>query len=339
MITKVKNKFNKFIANYKKNSLVKDVFKNVELVQKQVQNKDIVLLCLLQNGTYFIPSFMEHYTALGFKNFVFLDNDSSDNSVELLKEYNCTILKTNLPYKTYKWVFKQYLVKKFGVKKWSLYVDIDELWDFPASDKIELTSFVKYLDKNNFNAVQSHMLDMFSGESLNNLMQFKDANLKKAYTYYDNSGLIEKKYTAAYNTINNPETRHYWGGVHHSIFGIKNIYISKIPLIKWDKTISVHESSHTSTFINIADVSTVLLHYKFVLGFYEKAHRILKDGAYWNAGETYKKYLTEIENNENLSLKTSNARKFVNCQLLVNEGFLMDSKPYGEFVKNVECVE
>ena len=71
--------------------------------------------------------------ALGFQKFVFIDNGSDDGSISLLKKHNVTILECKLPYITYKWAFKQFLVKKFGRNIWSLYVDIDELWDYPYS--------------------------------------------------------------------------------------------------------------------------------------------------------------------------------------------------------------
>jgi hypothetical protein len=236
-----------------------------------------VVVCLLQNGEFFVDDFMKHYLELGFKHFVFIDNCSSDDTIAKLQQYEVTILSCDLPYKEYKYYYKQYLVKQYAKNRWSLYVDIDELWEYPFQEKLELSAFLQYLDENNFNAVMSVMVDMFANLPLKSLADVKHFPLREAYPFFDNSCMQITPYKKAYNTVSNPDTSHFRGGIHQQVFGVKNIYLSKMPLIKWDESIEVHETSHTSTHVTIADVSTVLLHYKFVFGFYDKIKRVLND--------------------------------------------------------------
>jgi Glycosyl transferase family 2 len=63
-----------------------------------VGNDELVVLCLVRDGRPWVKSFVEHYFSLGVQHMVFLDNGSSDGTVEVLKNYdNVTIPQTELP--------------------------------------------------------------------------------------------------------------------------------------------------------------------------------------------------------------------------------------------------
>ena len=83
--------------------------------------EELVVVCLVRDGRPYVRSFVEHYTSMGVKHLVFLDNGSTDGTVEALKKYqNVTVLRTGLPYKRYQWTMQQYLIERFGWGRWSL---------------------------------------------------------------------------------------------------------------------------------------------------------------------------------------------------------------------------
>src|SRR5215210_5008710 len=128
---------------------------------------ELVLVCLVRDGRPYVRSFVEHHTSMGIKHMFFLDNGSTDGTVEALKEYeNVTVLQTGLPYKRYKGSMKQYLIERFGRGRWCLCVDIDELFDYPYSDVVGLDSLLGYLNERSYTAVVAQMLDMFPEEPL-----------------------------------------------------------------------------------------------------------------------------------------------------------------------------
>ena len=91
---------------------------------------ELIVVCLVRDGRQYVKSFVEHYLSLGAKHIFCLDNGSTDGTVEALKNYddNVTVLRSTLPFKRYRWPFKQYLIGRFGEKdRWVLYADIDEL--------------------------------------------------------------------------------------------------------------------------------------------------------------------------------------------------------------------
>ena len=77
--------------------------------------EELVVLVLVRNGSAYVESFVEHYLSLGAKHIVFLDNGSTDNTIDTLKVYDdVTVLRTGLPYKRYNIAFKRYLIERFG---------------------------------------------------------------------------------------------------------------------------------------------------------------------------------------------------------------------------------
>src|SRR5829696_6931500 len=93
---------------------------------KEVDYKlnELVVLVQVRNGRRYVKPFIEHYTSMGVKHLVFLDNGSTDGIVETLKNYeNVTVLHTGLPYKYYNVAMKRYLIERFGKDRWSLCVD------------------------------------------------------------------------------------------------------------------------------------------------------------------------------------------------------------------------
>ena len=91
---------------------------------------ELIVVCLVRDGRPYVKSFVEHYLSLGAKHIFFFDNRSTDGTVEALKNYddNVTVLRSTLPYKEYRWPFKQYLIGRFGRKdRWVLCADMDEL--------------------------------------------------------------------------------------------------------------------------------------------------------------------------------------------------------------------
>src|SRR5829696_5393984 len=105
---------------------------------------ELVVVCLVRDGRPYVKSFVEHYLSLGAKHLFFLDNASTDGTVEALKGYdNVTVFRSTLPFRKYKQPMKQYLIERFGRGRWSLCVDIDELFDYPYSDMVGLGSLLR----------------------------------------------------------------------------------------------------------------------------------------------------------------------------------------------------
>lgn len=298
---------------------------------------ELIVLCLVRDGQAYMRTFIEHYLELGIRHIVFLDNGSRDRTIAIARQYpQISIFSTALPYKTYKYQMKEYLIRRFGKNRWSLYVDIDELFDFPSSDKIGITDFLAYLNAHSFTAVVAQMLDMFSEDTLGNLPDAESTSLKAACNYYDLSDIAKKAYSDAkfcpHNFVSNEKINHYKGGIRQTLFGA-DCSLTKHPLIFLDDEIEpMCQSSHKIENGYIADITTVLYHFKFIEGFESLTQRAVREENYSMNSREYKRYYEVLKRHPNLKIKQTTSRKLNNVNELVENGFLVVSENFQNWI-------
>src|SRR5215218_10358295 len=307
---------------------------------------ELVVVCLVRDGRPYVKSFVEHYRSLGAKHLFFLDNGSTDGTVEALNNYNnVTVLQTMLPYKEYKHLMKQYLMGRFGKKdRWCLCVDIDELFDYPYSDVVALDSFLGYLSSNSYTAVAAQILDMLSEESLSGREgNLEDEPLKERHRFYDISNISRRSIKELphrdkrNNTLESDEIEIFRDGIRSAIFSDRPL-LTKFPLVFTDGRIKPFDrSAHWVANAKIADISCVLLHYKFLDGYFQKqAAQAVREGQYHNNSTRYKRYLEALDKNPALKMKQETARELKGVNDLVENGFLVVSEEYLMRVYEVE---
>jgi len=300
--------------------------------------EELIVLCLVRDGRPYLRSFIEHYSSMGVKHLVFLDNGSTDGTVETLKGYdNVTVLRTELPYKGNQGLMKWYLTKRFGKGRWSLLVDIDELFDYPYSDVVGLDSLLGYLNSNSYTAVVAQMLDMFPEKPLSDQAGNPDEPLKELHRFYDISNLWSMRITEdprcpPDNTYENNEIAVFFGGVRNTVFGNWAL-LTKHPLVFLDGKVTPVVGPHWCGGARVADFTGVLFHYKFLDGLlHEQSKRAeIRTGA---GRARYKKYLEVLEKTPSLSIKNVTARELKSVNDLVSTQFVTVSRQYMNFVKS-----
>src|SRR5215217_4526258 len=183
---------------------------------------ELVLVCMIRDGRPYVNSFVEHHTSMGIKHLFFLDNGSTDGTVEVLKKYdNVSVLRTGLPFKRYEVSMGQYLVERFGQEgRWCLYADMDELFDYPYSDVVSLNSLLRYLNERSYTAVVTQVLDMFADRALSSQAHQKDEPLKDLYTLYDLSNIKGNDYKRGSNVVANDDIKRYRDGIRTTLFDV-----------------------------------------------------------------------------------------------------------------------
>src|SRR5215216_478219 len=308
---------------------------------------ELVVVCLVRDGRPYVKPFVEHYRALGAKHLFFLDNSSTDGTVEALKNYdNTTVLRSKLPYKGYRLAFKRFLIGRFGKReRWCLYADIDELFEYPYSDVVGLDSFLGYLTEKSYTAVAAQMLDMFPEEPLSGREEtLQDEPLKERYRFYDISYItrtsIKENPRLRNNTLESDEIEIFRDGIENTIFGSKPLR-TKFPLVFTDGRIKPFDrSSHWVDNARIADITCVLLHYKFLDGYFQKqAAQAVREGRYHKNSPgwtSFDKYLEVLDKNPALKMKRESARELKGVNDLVENGFLVVSEEYMMMVYDEE---
>jgi glycosyl transferase family 2 len=298
---------------------------------------ELIVLCLVRDGRSYLRSFVEHYSSMGVKHLVFLDNGSTDGTVETLRNYdNVTVLRTELPFKGNQGLMKWYLRRRFGQGRWTLLADIDELFDYPYSDVISLRSLLGYLNSKSYTAVVAQMLDMFPEKPLVDRAGKLDEPLKELHRFYDISNFWRTRITEdprcpPDNTYENKEIAVFSGGVRNTVFGNKTL-LTKHPLVFLDGEVRP-AGPHWCGSARVADFTGVLFHYKFLEGF---LHEQSKQAEIRTGGGSarYKKYLEVLEKTPSLSIKNETSRELKSVNDLVGTQFVSVSRQYMNFVES-----
>jgi hypothetical protein len=258
---------------------------------------------------------------------------------------------------------KEYLISRFGRGRWSLYVDIDELFDYPYSDVVSLRSLLRYLNENSYTAVVAQMLDMFSDRALSSQISKQDEPLKELYKFYDLSNVEKKDYgprrgrrsnvaandaTKNYgprrgrrsNVAANDDIKIHKGGIRRDLFEA-NFVLTKHPLMFFDGEVR-HKNNdnglHSIRNARVADFSCVLYHYKLVDGFRERVAQAAREENYAMATFHYKRYHEVIEQNPGLRIWQATAKELRSVNELIDNGFLVVSDEYKRWA-DTECKE
>ena len=305
---------------------------------------ELVVVCIVRNGRPYIKSFIDHHFSLGVKHIVFLDNGSDDDTVAFARDHeHVTVIRSRLPYKSYEGAMIRYLISRFGKGRWSLYLDIDELFDYPYSDVVSLSSLLRYLNEKSYTAVVTQVLDMFPDRALSSQARQKDEPLKELYTFYDLSNIKRNDYKSRSNVVANDDIKRYRDGIRTALFDVP-FFLTNHRLIFVDGEVrpgggrglgASGRGLHRVENARLADFSCVLYHYKLVDGFREWAARVVRDESY-NPElmlRHYKRYLEVVERNPGIRIRQATARELGSVNDLVDNRFLVVSEEYRKWAE------
>lgn len=233
-----------------------------------------ILICVIKNEINTIPTFLSHYKSLNFKNIVFIDNNSSDGTLEYLASKDLTIFSIKQPFKTARkvgWINR--IMDELGKENWFFIVDSDEYAYFEGMN-------IELLNKNNKKkkTIGAFLIDMYENE--NGEMKLFDNNFYSEY---------HRDFKAIY------------GGMRERVFKCKPL-LKKHPYFYYNsKTVMInchYLFPYSKNFDSIIKIA--FLHYKNYKKDIEKIKKIVENGSYSNGSEEYKKYLEYLMTNENI---------------------------------------
>ena len=261
---------------------------------------EVIVISVVRNGELYLDQYVKHHLGLGVKHIVLLDNGSTDDTVRVASRYSrVTVLQSRLPYAKYENVMKTYLARRFSRGRWNLCCDIDELFDYPFSDRVSLGQLLGYLDARRFTAVVAQMLDLFSDCPLCQLDDALTTPLEVAYPYWDPSGIVATDYPCS--RLSYEAVKMHFGGIRRVLFGTDN-GLTKAALVLVRKDIQIFQGWHHAVNALVADFTCVLRHYPFTGAFYQKVREAAATGRYgWLTTDEYRKYWEVLAANPDLS--------------------------------------
>ncbi|MEM6452145.1 MAG: glycosyltransferase family 2 protein [Cyanobacteria bacterium P01_D01_bin.105] len=298
-------------------------------------NTEAIVLCVVRDGESLAEAFIEHYLSLGFKHLFFLDNGSTDRTIEIISRYEqTTLISSQLPFSDYYITFKNFLIQRFGQGKWCVIADIDELLYFPLNQRLE--DVLRYLNLNHYSAVTIQMLDLFSKEGIPLASQAKTWSLdqlKQTFCFYDLNNLSKQRPRHSFQSSPPEGLYHLYGGIRKTLFK-QNCFLSKEALFYASKHTKL-ESSHQLKRSQVADFSALFLHYKFTDNFYRLTLNAVKEENHWRNSKEYKAYLSVLEQQSTADFSlwqpSSLSLEIDNRDVLITQGFLFASKNFSTY--------
>lgn len=287
----------------------------------------MIVLCRLENGAEYVADFLRHYREIGAAHMIFLDTGSTDGTIDRLTGDDVTVYRTSLPFKTHRLFMRRWLMDRCAPGTWTLNVDIDELFTYPLVECFPLPALVSYLENCEYDAMRAHMLDLFSAGPIGSADAPPDAPLVERYPWYDLTDVTRIEAPSPFG-----ETPAYRGGVRAAAFG-GHFWLTKHPLIRAGRGVEAFtENEHSIAHAHLADVTGILLHFKFTERFPRYVREAVERKQHWNDSAEYALYAAALTRDPGLTLKGPHARRWVSADALVKKGFADVSDAYRQAV-------
>ncbi len=289
----------------------------------QIRGEDILLFSTIRNERIRLPFFLDYYRDMGVGHFVFVDNDSSDGSMEFLAaQPDVSVWSSKFSYKRSRfgvdWL--NWLQRRYAHGHWCLTVDPDEFLIYPFCDTRPLRALTDWLDASSIKSFSAMLLDMYPKGRMDEQPYEEGRNPLEIASWFDSGNYTMRK---------NKKYGNLWiqGGPRSRVFfadePAKAPALNKIPLVRWDRRNAYVSSTHMLLPRGLNQVydewggekaSGILLHAKFIDTFAAKAAEELSRNEHYAASLEYKAYAEMLSDNPELWCKWS--EKYINWRQL-----------------------
>ena len=307
-----------------------------------LSEEDVVVTCLVKNGEFYLEQFIAHYTQLGVRHILLLDNGSTDRTITIARSHpNVSLWSSSLSVGSHQGLLQRFLTRRTQGRGWCVNADIDEFLAYPGSERISLREFIRYLNSRRFTAVVTQMLDMFADQPLSCLYEMKPDVLAEVYRFFDISNItcvpyFDSELTQRFgsrNRLSHPDSTLYYGGVRKPLYGAEwytNCLLTKHSLFRLRSGLTLFDHVHFVDHAHIADVSCALLHYKLVSNVLMTATQNRKNFHHMSAG--HNNFLNYLLDHPDRHLTSRTSREWNSASTLVDLGFLFASERFKKYL-------
>ncbi|SMX41390.1 glycosyltransferase family 2 protein [Octadecabacter ascidiaceicola] len=272
-------------------------------VERQIPKAGVLIFSTMRNEMVRLEHWLAYYRALGVAHFLVVDNASDDGTAEYLADQSdVSLWMTPESYKASRfgvdWL--SCLQMKYGVGRWCLTVDADELLVYPESDDRGLDDLTAHLDATGRDAFGALMLDMYPKGPVGQAQYETGTDPIQTVPWFDPDNYRAKLH---------PVFGNLWiqGGVRDRVFfgsqPERSPTLNKTPLVKWRRGYAYVTSTHQilprrlNKVFDLGDqtnVSGVLLHTKFLPNIGEKSAEELSRAQHFENSDLYQPYYNAL---------------------------------------------
>ena len=307
-----------------------------------IKNARTLAIIVGKNEQIFLPPLLKHHRQIGVDHFLFVDNGSSDSSIEYMqKQDDVSIFIASQDYKFSRFGvnWQETLLSHYCLGKWTLIIDSDELFVYDDFENRSIQDLQMILDSNGENAVLSPMVDFYPEGELSSADISSGESLYKICNHFDSVASMNVLDDTRYGPFSNSKV--YSAGLRERIFGRYNPYPEpnylnqKYNMVKYNPGMKLIEGLHFMAGHKLSTKQCGIMHFKYHSGFHDKVKREVKEGQHWNGAKEYQRYLGLITKKKNFSMFDKKySRKYISSKDLIDQGY-MSSINWALFEKNV----
>ena len=321
----------------------------------------ICVFSVMRNEKKRLPYWLKYYREQGVSQFFIVDNDSTDGTTELLLEQrDCIVFQTKDSYASSRcgvdWL--NAMLDEYGVDRWCMVVDVDELFVFSKSIGERLPDVIKAMEAEGAEGAFTLMIDMYAPSALTQVEYVAGTPFLTQCNAFDAKSyaslpVAECPYV---NIVGGVRQRLFYPEFTRRSFSdrlgwklatllkkipsfanqqwVKNMgfskppVISKVPFVKWKVGRAHISGAHTVTSLKLFSARCALLHFKFFEDFHVKALEEIKRGQHYDGAREYRRYFAFFDKNPNFTFRDTSTVIYQDAQTLEDLHFI--TQPGGQ---------
>ena len=277
----------------------------------------IVVLCV-KNDRRRIEMLVNHYRELGVVHFAFIDNGSTDGTLEwMLEQPDIDIYKTQDKYASLvkeAWINR--IISMYGFDRWYIQTDSDELIKYIGMEDHNILDVVGFAERKGLDRLEAMTFDTYSERGL--FVHLEEGRyIEDEYCWIDTDSYEAQPKQVGCETIQ-------WltGGPRKRMMNVSTS-LMKFPLVYFKRgTLSANAHFlYPYQEINESPCTLAIMHYKFLEEDREEfARRAKSDSGFAFGGKYYQNYLQVGQDQATFMYEGS--RKYIDSNSLNNMPFL-----------------
>lgn len=288
-----------------------------------------ILVSTFRNEAIRLPFFLNYYRDLGIDHFLFVDNDSTDDVMDILAgETDVSVWHTTDGYKSARFGvdWMNALQRRYCHGHWTLVVDPDEFFIYPFCDSRPLRALTDWLDQASIRSFSAMLLDMYPKGALTAQSYQAGQNPLEIARWFDPANYVISKNEAVGNLWiqGGPRARVFFEDTPNQAPAL-----NKIPLVKWDRSFAYASSTHSLLPRGLNRVyedwggektSGILLHTKFLDTITAKAAEETQRKQHYANGAEYAAYAQALKDHP--QLWNTFSERYINWRQLETLGLM-----------------
>lgn len=259
--------------------------------------------------------FFAHYRRLGIRQFIVLDNGSTDDTLEYLTvQEGVRVYQTTENFQTQRkeaWLERILAMTGFG--RWYIVVDSDELLDYVGSERMSAETMIRIMEHRGYGRLWGIMLDMYARESLFSV-ECSAMEIPERFCYFDRDSYFLSRKKMNRSTMTMDEI---FGGARCRMFGLVAPQ-SKQAVFRFDRDKLYRNCHYLYPLVQWGEIPCcfVLRHYKFLPQDKKEYAARIQNNSFYNNSIEYKNIMNQVERSQDCSMYADCSVRYENSDSL-----------------------